>query len=210
MPVTEEHGYVSDQSSFNQIIYEFEHKDPEERLFLFNVTIQNHGSYTVEDYPAEVQLTDEPGKYPMAEQYLTLANKTDEAFRAAGGLLQPAGGADHHPDVRRPPAFGGAGISGQAYGVTQDQMTMEQYMGKYKTPFLIWANYDLPDDEIPTTSLNFLGQYLLSYAGIENSLYENYLQNFQEVLPAHDLCGLHRPKRQGLQPPGTERVHHPD
>ena len=35
----------------------------------------------MEDYPAEVQLTDEPGKYPMAEQYLTLANKTDEAFR---------------------------------------------------------------------------------------------------------------------------------
>ena len=55
VPVTEEHGYVSDQSSFSQIIYEFEHKDPEERLFLFNVTIQNHGSYTVEDYPAEVQ-----------------------------------------------------------------------------------------------------------------------------------------------------------
>ena len=43
------------------------------------MTIQNHGSYTVEDYPAEVQLADEPGAYPKAEQYLTLANKTDEA-----------------------------------------------------------------------------------------------------------------------------------
>lgn len=29
---------------------------------------------------------------------------------------------------------------------------MEQYMDKYKTPFLIWANYDLPDDQIPTSA----------------------------------------------------------
>ena len=189
VPVTEEHGYVSDQSSFSQIIYEFEHKDPEERLFLFNVTIQNHGSYTVEDYPAEVQLTDESGKYPMAEQYLTLANKTDEAFRLLvdyfGQQEEPTiilMFGDHQPSVEQE-------FLDKAYGVTQDQMTMEQYMGKYKTPFLIWANYDLPDDEIPTTSLNFLGQYLLSYAGIENSLYENYLQNFQEVLPAMTFVG---------------------
>ena len=189
VPVTEEHGYVSDQSSFNQIIYEFEHKDPEERLFLFNVTIQNHGSYTVEDYPAEVQLTDEPGKYPMAEQYLTLANKTDEAFRLLVDYFSQQEEptiilmfGDHQPSVEQE-------FLDKAYGVTQNQMTMEQYMGKYKTPFLIWANYDLPDDEIPTTSLNFLGQYLLSYAGIENSLYENYLQNFQEVLPAMTFVG---------------------
>lgn len=189
VPVTEEHGYVSDQSSFNQIIYEFEHKDPEERMFLFNVTIQNHGSYTVEDYPAEVQLTDEPGKYPMAEQYLTLANKTDEAFRLLVDYFSQQEEptiilmfGDHQPSVEQE-------FLDKAYGITQDQMTMEQYMGKYKTPFLIWANYDLPDDEIPTTSLNFLGQYLLSYAGIENSLYENYLQNFQEVLPAMTFVG---------------------
>ncbi len=189
VPVTEEHGYVSDQSSFSQIIYEFEHKDPEERLFLFNVTIQNHGSYTVEDYPAEVQLTDEPGKYPMAEQYLTLANKTDEAFQLLVDYFSQQEEptiilmfGDHQPSVEQE-------FLDKAYGVTQDQMTMEQYMDKYKTPFLIWANYDLPDDEIPTTSLNFLGQYLLSYAGIENSLYENYLQNFQEVLPAMTFVG---------------------
>lgn len=189
VPVTEEHGYVSDQSSFRQIIYEFEHKAPEERLFLFNVTIQNHGSYTVEDYPAEVQLTDEPGKYPMAEQYLTLANKTDEAFRLLVDYFSQQEEptiilmfGDHQPSVEQE-------FLDKAYGVTQDQMTMEQYMDKYKTPFLIWANYDLPDDEIPTTSLNFLGQYLLSYAGIENSLYENYLQNFQEVLPAMTFVG---------------------
>ena len=136
-----------------------------------------------------MQLTDEPGKYPMAEQYLTLANKTDEAFRLLVDYFSQQEEptiilmfGDHQPSVEQE-------FLDKAYGVTQDQMTMEQYMDKYKTPFLIWANYDLPDDEIPTTSLNFLGQYLLSYAGIENSLYENYLQNFQEVLPAMTFVG---------------------
>lgn len=189
VPLTEEHGYVSDQSSFNQIIYEFEHKSPEERLFLFNVTIQNHGSYTVGNYPAEVTLTDEPGKYPMAEQYLTLANKSDEAFQLLVDYFihqdEPTiilMFGDHQPSVEQE-------FLDKAYGVTQDNMTMEQYMDKYKTPFLIWANYDLPDDQIPTSSLNFLGQYLLSYAGIEASTYENYLTDFQQKLPAMTFVG---------------------
>lgn len=189
VPLTEEHGYVSDQSSFNQIIYEFEHKSPEERLFLFNVTIQNHGSYTVENYPAEVTLTDEPGKYPMAEQYLTLANKSDEAFQLLVDYFSHQDEptiilmfGDHQPSVEQE-------FLDKAYGVTQDNMTMEQYMDKYKTPFLIWANYDLPDDQIPTSSLNFLGQYLLSYAGIEASTYENYLTDFQQKLPAMTFVG---------------------
>lgn len=189
VPITEEHGYVSDQSSFEQIIYEFEHKSPQERLFLFNVTIQNHGSYTVENYPAQVQLTDQPGRYPMAEQYLTLANKTDESFKLLVDYFsrqqQPTiilMFGDHQPSVEQE-------FLDKAYSVTQDNMTMEQYMDKYKTPFLIWANYDLPDDQIPTSSLNFLGQYLLSYAGIEASTYENYLTDFQQKLPAMTFVG---------------------
>ena len=188
VPQTFEHGYVSDQSDFEQIIWEFEHKEEGQPLFLFNVTIQNHGSYTVEDYPAQVQLTDEPGKYPMAEQYLTLANKTDEAFRLLVDYFSQQEEptiilmfGDHQPSVEQE-------FLDKAYGITQDQMTMEQYMGKYKTPFLIWANYDLPDDEIPTTSLNFLGQYLLSYGWVQilykgRTAYvsDDYVNEYEEV-----------------------------
>ena len=71
---------------YKRQIWEFEHKDESTPLFLFNVTIQNHGSYTVEDYPAEVQLADEPGAYPKAEQYLTLANKTCLLYTSSPGI----------------------------------------------------------------------------------------------------------------------------
>ena len=189
VPITEEHGYVSDQSSFEQIIYEFEHKSPQERLFLFNVTIQNHGSYTVENYPAQVQLTDQPSRYPMAELYLTLANKTDESFKLLVDYFsrqqQPTiilMFGDHQPSVEQE-------FLDKAYGVTQDQMTMEQYMGRYQTPFLIWANYPLPQTELPVSSLNFLGQHLLSLSGIRNSVYGDYLSGFEQQLPAFTFVG---------------------
>lgn len=187
--LTDEHGYVSDASSFNQIIYEFEHKAPDEKLFVFNVTIQNHGSYTVEDYPATVWLADEPGKYPMAEQYLTLANKTDEAFKLLVDYFEKQEEptiivmfGDHQPSVEQE-------FLDKAYGITQDEMTMEQYMGKFKVPFVIWANYELPDDTIERTSLNFLGQTTLQYAGIEQTPYGEFLNTVSEQIPALTFAG---------------------
>ena len=189
VPQTEEHGYVSDDSDFEQIIWEFEHKDESTPLFLFNVTIQNHGSYTVEDYPAEVQLADEPGAYPKAEQYLTLANKTDEALKklidyfsaqTEPTILVMFG--DHQPSVEQE-------FLDKAYGVTQDEMTMAQYMDKFKVPFIIWANYPLTGDSTKITSLNFLAQYVLRNAGIETSAYGKYLWNLQKTIPAMTFAG---------------------
>ena len=183
------HGYVSDRSDFQQIIWEFEHKQAGEPLFLFNVTIQNHGSYTDPDYPAQVQLTDAPGAYPMAEQYLTLVNETDQAFQLLVDYFSQYDEptlivmfGDHQPSVEQ--AF-----LDKAYGVVQDEMSMEQYMDKFRVPFVIWANYPLELEGPTDTSLNFLGQYLLRYAGIESDSYGQYLWDLQTQLPAITFVG---------------------
>ena len=165
VPQSMEHGYVSDRSDFEQIIWEFEHKAEGEPLFLFNVTIQNHGSYTVEDYPAQVRLTDAPGKYPMAEQYLTLANETDRAFQQLidyfsrqeePTILLMFG--DHQPSVEQE-------FLDRAYGVRQEDMTMEQYMGRFRVPFVLWANYPVEWDGPEETSLNFWGSTCCAMPG---------------------------------------------
>ena len=183
------HGYVSDRSDFQQIIWEFEHKQAGEPLFLFNVTIQNHGSYTDPDYPAQVQLTDAPGAYPMAEQYLTLVNETDQAFQLLVDYFSQYDEptlivmfGDHQPSVEQ--AF-----LDKAYGVVQDEMSMEQYMDKFRVPFVIWANSPLELEGPADTSLNFLGQYLLRYAGIESDSYGQYLWDLQTQLPAITFVG---------------------
>lgn len=191
VPITEEHGYISDRTAFEQIIWEFEHKKPNEKLFLFNVTIQSHGAYTDPDYKTEIQLTDMPGKFPKAEQYLTLVSKTDQAFpllvdyfsqQSEPTLILMFG--DHQPVLEQE-------FLDKAYGVTQDNMTMEQYMNKYRTPFLIWANYPL--DTMPQPqhdpSLNFLGQYLLQYSNLPQSKYDQYLWNLHQIMPAMTFVG---------------------
>lgn len=187
--LSDEHGYVGDDSSFNEIIYEYEHRDTSKPFFMFNVTIQNHGSYTDENYETEVYLKDEPGKYPQAEQYLTLANKTDQDFKILVDYFSKCEEptiilmfGDHQPSVETE-------FLEKAYGVSLDSMTMEQYMGKFKVPFVIWANYELPDDTIDITSLNFLKQYLLNYAGVEKSNYDYYLEEISKEMPAMTFVG---------------------
>lgn len=189
VPQTLEHGYVSDQSDFDQVIWEFEHKEEGQPLFLFNVTIQNHGSYTVKDYPTQVQLADQPGQYPMAEQYLTLASKTDAAFQKLVDYFSQCDEptlivmfGDHQPSVEQE-------FLDKAYGVTQDQMTMAQYMNKYRVPFVIWANYPLELEGPKETSLNFLSQYVLSYSGIPTDSYGRFLWSLQSVVPSLTFVG---------------------
>ena len=89
---------------------------------------------------------------------------------------------DHQPSVEQ--AF-----LDKAYGVVQDEMSMEQYMDKFRVPFVIWANYPLELEGPADTSLNFLGQYILRYAGIESDSYGLYLWDLQTQLPAITFVG---------------------
>lgn len=89
---------------------------------------------------------------------------------------------DHQPSVEQE-------FLDKAYGVTQDEMTMAQYMDKFKVPFIIWANYPLTGDSTKITSLNFLAQYVLRNAGIETSAYGKYLWNLQKNIPAMTFAG---------------------
>ena len=183
------HGYVSDRADFNQVIREFEEREPGERLFLFNVTIQNHGSYTDPDYETVVQVADEPGTYPMAEQYLTLERETDlaveELIRYFSAQEEPVlivMFGDHQPSVEQE-------FLDKAYGVKQKDMTMAEYMGKFRVPYFIWSNYGLEAEAPEITSLNFLGNYVLECAGVDAGEYGDFLGQFQKEIPALTFSG---------------------
>ena len=77
-------NYVSDRGDYEKLIEMVENKEnPEDRLFLFNVTMQNHGGYeeTHDNFNQEVWLTGElEGKFPKTDQYLSLMKESDEAL----------------------------------------------------------------------------------------------------------------------------------
>ena len=195
VPQLEEHAYLSDYSDFQQIIWEFENKKAGEPLFLFNVTYQNHGGYEEADYPTEVTLTDCPGQYPRAEQYLTLANKTDEYFKVLVDYFSTYEEptiivmfGDHQPSVEQE-------FLDKAYGVAQADMTMEEYMAKFKVPFVIWSNRPLDTENASElTSINFLGQHVLNYAGVEADLYGKFLHEVEQQLPVFTSVGYIDPQ----------------
>ena len=185
-----EHGLTSDLSSYNQVIYEYEHRDKDTPLFLFNVTIQNHGGYEDEDYETTVQIEEAPGEYPQTEQYLSLTKKSDEALEYLIDYFSQQEEpvvilffGDHWPNLE-------SEFLSLLLGEDSSDLSFENIMREYEVPFLIWANYDLDGEEIETVSLNYLSGLLLRAAGLEGTDYTNYLENLRQTLPVITAMGV--------------------
>ena len=75
-------AYVTDSSDYQEVIKLFEEKG-DEKLFLFNVTIQNHGGYQLNtvDIPKWVSLQGNIERYPETEQYLSIMHASDKALQ---------------------------------------------------------------------------------------------------------------------------------
>ena len=185
-----EHGLTSDRSSYDQVIYEYEHRDKEKPLFLFNVTIQNHGGYDDEDYPTTVQVEQAPGEYPQTEQYLSLTKKSDQAleylidyFSRQEEPVVVLFFGDHWPNLE--PEF-----LSMLLGQDSENLSFENIMREYQVPFFNWANYDLEGEEIEAVSLNYLSGLLLRAAGLEGTDYTNYLEDLRQTLPVITAVGM--------------------
>lgn len=79
-------NFVTDQAAFEKIIDCYEKKEKGEKIFVFEVTMQNYGGYNKksDDFSSEVDLTDLPDKtrkVKAAQNYLTLIGKSDQAFQ---------------------------------------------------------------------------------------------------------------------------------
>lgn len=189
VPRRYEHGLTSDRSCYDQVVYEYENRG-EEPLFLFNVTIQNHGGYEDEDFETTVQVEGSPGKYPQAEQYLSLTKKSDTALKY---LLDYFAGqedpvvvlffGDHWPNLE-------PGFVDSLLGTDSDAMDIETMMRKYEVPFFIWANYPLDGEEIEGVSLNYLSGLLLRAAGLEGTVYTEFLEGMRQSLPVVTAVGI--------------------
>ncbi|MFT4145908.1 MAG: LTA synthase family protein [Mobilitalea sp.] len=185
-------SFISDHSSFQKVIEQYEAKKEDGPLFIFNVTMQNHGGYSSEQIFKEedtVRLT-EYDSYPEVEQYLSLVRATDEAF---GELIeyfkqqqeptiilmfgdhQPIAYADLYKDVISPE---------------------KEKDVKYRVPFIMWANYDIQEDDVDKISANYLSTYLLKTAGIPGTDYNNYLWGLHEQIPV--INGLYYIDKSGL------------
>lgn len=178
--------YVSDQSCVDTIIESFENKERNTPLFLFNVTMQNHSSYSEEfdNFTPTISYLGTEGKNQSLNMYLSLLKETDQSFANLLSYFQSYPEetiivffGDHQPnDSVVEPVWKTQGKSG-------DSLTEEERYLRYKVPFIIWSNFDTEEAADLETSANYLGMRVLETADIPLTDYMYFLQELETSYP---------------------------
>ena len=192
-------NYVSDQEMFEKLIELYEAKGENEKLFLFGVTMQNHGGYkdTYEGFETDTVMTN--GNYPDVNQYLSVAHQTDlavqnliEYFENVDDKVVICFFGDHQPSLQE--AFyrqlNGYGLSG---------MELNEMENLFKVPFFIWTNYDSDTEIVDCTSLDFLSSMTLEKAGLPLPPYSQFLLDLNQEIPAVNSRGYYSKTEGGFQ-----------
>lgn len=188
-------NHISDDSNYDRIIEEYEKckAQSDEPFYLFNVTMQNHSPYDTDydNLPTTIKITTPECKDAAAERFLNLVHLSDAATKELIAYFEQQEEptvivmfGDHEP-----------GLSNSFYqsimGKHPDDLTDEESMELYKVPFFIWANYDIEEQYVEKTSLNYLQTMMLDAAGMKLSGYNKYLLELMKDVPAINASGYY-------------------
>lgn len=168
-------GYVDDASCVHKLIELYERKEKNKPGFYFCVTMQNHSPYT-DGYEAfDGNISVAGMNNGMLEEYLTLLEASDAAFEDLVDYFREQEEpvllvffGDHQP------------ADSVVAGIGQDP---EETGLRYEVPYVIWANYDIPEKMNVSTSANYLAAQLCDYSGIPMTDYQQFLLRLSEKYP---------------------------
>ncbi len=184
------HTYISDREQYDFMLQMLDAQTTP--AFLFGVTMQNHGGYRQDKqtYDHVIALSGEYAQFDQAAQYLSLIHASDDALKYLLTTLEDYPEdtvvlifGDHQPNLE--PEFYEALNGGPIE-------SLDQQMLQYTVPFVIWANYDIPEKTLEQpTSLNFLAGHLLDAAGLPRTAYHKYLGKLEQTIPAVNALGYY-------------------
>ena len=188
-------NYVSDEADYQKLIQVVEAKEnPEDKLFIFNVTMQNHGGYegTYDNFEQEVWLTGEyEGKYPKTDQYLSLMKRSDQAFQYLVEYFSRIDEptmivmfGDHQPSVEDE-------FYDDIAGMPSSEVPAQEHLMWYETPFIIWTNYSMPSGNMGRLGAVYLSSEVLWRANLEMTPYNRFLLAMKEDLPVVHFLGCY-------------------
>lgn len=184
-------GYYADRATFEKVIELYEAKKPGENLFLWDLTMQNHGGYGEwGGFEQDVYLTEYPG-LKEASMYLTLMRHTDDALKMLISYFEKVEEptmivmfGDHQPALSD-------GTYDILYGKDENEVGDEEREKRYMTPFLIWNNYGLPEENIEKMSANYLSSYVFWKAGFSLTPYQKQLLDLYQYYPVINVLGVY-------------------
>lgn len=179
-------NFISDAADFQVIIDQYEQakKKSNAPFYLFNVTMQNHSGYDQDfdnlDMPISIE---EKCDDPELKRYLNLIHHSDTALKSLIEYFSKQKDptvivffGDHEP-----------GLSNEVYskilGKNVEKLSAEENMNLYKTPFLIWANYDIEEQENVNISMNYLSTLMLESTGMKLSPFNQFLLDIHKQIP---------------------------
>lgn len=177
-------NYVSDEACVEKIISLYEQKEAGTPLFVFNVTMQNHGGYQ-DSYPNFTPDVSVEGIDNFSvSQYLSLVKLSDQSLQTLIGYFS---GVDEKTVVvffgdHQPSDTVAAPILAQN-GMAWNALSEEELKLRYQVPYVIWANYDIEEEQEADTSVNFLAAEVLARAGVPTNAYQNFLLELKEEYP---------------------------
>lgn len=185
-------NYVSDEADFKSIL-EWRN-NTEGPFFMFNVTMQNHSNYggDFDNFdPQIVAKFKNTSSNKYLNKYLSLMYETDQDVASLLSELSQSDRktivvfwGDHQPnDYVVRPIY-------KEYGLDFDNQTYEQQQQRQKTPFFIWANYDIQEQTNVEISLNYLNILLFETAGLQLDEYQTFRKNlWQGQIPMMNALG---------------------
>lgn len=184
-------SYISDETMFKQIMSLQESKDADTPMFVFGVTMQNHGDYPNKNngsFQPEVEVVDNNYSYiSYFNNYLSLLKVTDAAFEKLVNYYRNVDEptiilmfGDHQPnDHVVSPILKANGIT----DISSESLEVQQ--SRYITPYILWSNYEIDGmDEMPEyTSLNYLGGLLMGLADVPLTPFQIWLEDLRAEYP---------------------------
>ena len=182
-------GMISDRENYEKIVDLLEAKEnPSDPLFIFNVTMQNHGGYSTDNYKNDVSVNGFSDD--AVNRYLSLAKNTDEAteylIEYLKGVEEPTMVlmfGDHFPGLEQIEEF----LSGKV----RDELPADERTKYFETPFFIWTNYESETRTDVITSCNFLGTIMLEKTGLAMTPYNHYLQMLKAEIQGYNHIGYY-------------------
>lgn len=176
--------YISDESCVDKIIEFYENKETDKPLFVFNVTMQNHGGYQDQygNFTPDISVKDSTNF--SLQQYLSLVKLSDSALESLISYFKDADEktvivffGDHQPSD----AVASTVLAKN--GMSWNRLTEEQQKLRYQVPYVVWANYDIDEETGADTSANYLAAEVLERAGVPLDEYRSYLMHLKTEYP---------------------------
>ena len=174
-------NYVSDKTAHEKIIDVYENKEEDKPLFVFEVTMQNHGGYTddYKNFTPDIHVQERNDV--VLDRYLSLIKKSDEELQNLIQYFEEQQEdtiivffGDHQPNDY---------VANKVYKISgKTTITEEDAEKRYIVPYVIWANFDIEEGTNKDTDISYLAANVLKEAGISTNGYQNFLLELEKVL----------------------------